>query len=788
MEKPATRPTRERRNGAPSKRWSNTVAAALPVIACVLGGATEKWAEGIVLVLLGLLVLADPPRFSPGRVINGAAIGLLVCAGLAFLPSNWFFQPEWRSVLADDFGLALPNTVSAQPWATLQCTISLVAGLTWFYYVCCRDAEPREMRYGIRLYAAGIVLLAALCLALHFAHAMPPFWHNERRFGPFPNRNQTADLFALAAVVVLACGADDLRNRNYRWIAWAVSFVVLVGALALGFSRAGILLLILGVAVWIAVVTLRKGSAARLAFGISILLVLLAALLLFGGQTLERFHLRGDGAGMSSDFRWLIFRDALQLIRASPWSGVGLGNFEPIFAIFRSASRVDTRSHHPESDWIWLWSELGWIALTLTIVAALLLLWRAFPRDESRNYRLRLGGFVAAALFAIHGLFDVSGHRVGTAMGAVFLLGAALPRDAEARTKWLPFLFRFVAVALIVCGAAWTASVRWQRPLPGSLGAEMLRDSAASANRSRNYAEATTQATTALAWTPLDWQLYFVRALAEANQRDRRHALDDFRRARFLEPNAYEVPLEEGIVWSTIDARLALPAWREALERAGSERAEAYARMLRQADQFNPRLLPRLHELSMAHSDLVLTYLSRLHGDPFNAAIAELLAKDPELAKLSDTQRAQLLEMWSERGDLAQLAQLIQRHPDWLPAASSGVEKFRAEQRDFRGAVELALRFGVRPALPQITTDRPPTELQQTLAIDPANYAVGFALYRQQRQHGQLDDALLTVRHFTESKRAPAYFYYLEADCWAAKGEWERAWAAYQKFAAATRK
>ena len=80
----------------------------------------------------------------------------------------------------------------------------------------------------------------------------------------------------------------------------------------------------------------RQKSAARIALGVSLVLILLTGLLVFGGPTLERFHLRGAGGeGISSDFRWLIFRDTWQLIRTSPWCGIGLGNFEPIFAISR---------------------------------------------------------------------------------------------------------------------------------------------------------------------------------------------------------------------------------------------------------------------------------------------------------------------------------------------------------------------------------------------------------------------------------------------------------------------
>ena len=50
---------------------------------------------------------------------------------------------------------------------------------------------------------------------------------------------------------------------------------------------------------------------------------------------------------------------------------------------------------------------------------------------------------------------------------------------------------------------------------------------------------------------------------------------------------------------------------------------------------------------------------------------------------------------------------------------------------------------------------------------------------------GRTDEALLTVRHFTERPRPPSYFHFLEGESWAVKGNWERAWKAWEKFDAA---
>ena len=787
METPEQAQRSARKTNGRDRPWA-LAAVAVPLIAVFLGGATEKWAEGIALVLIGLLVFAKPPRSSFGPILDSLALLLLLSASVAFLPARWFFEPAWRAALMNDFSVALPTTLSPQPWVSLQCLVSLLGAIVWLYYLSGARTEPRDMRTQLRLFSAGVIALALLFIALHAAHIAPRFWHNERTFGPFPNRNQTADFLALGGIVVLACASDDIRNRSYRAIVWIAGLVAIIGAIVINYSRAGVLLLVGGSGVWLGLLALRKGSAARFAVGISVLLALAAVLLLFGGETLERFHLRGTGTGMSQDFRWLIFRDAFDLIRAAPWCGIALGNFEPVFAIFRNAAFGDGRARHPESDWIWLWSELGWLAVLVVIVAAILLLWRAFPRREVRNFRFYLAGAVAALLFALHGAFDVSAHRIGTAFSALFLLGVVLPRPLARPSRIIAVVARLVALGLLAVGGTWTYSAWRQHPFPGSLGAEILRQQAIVANRDRNVDEAVSLVSHALEWTPLDWQLYFVRAVAEANQGTIEPALSDFRRARFLEPNAYEVPLEEGKVWAAIAPRLALTAWREALRRAGPDRAEAYAQMFRHAEHANPNLISALEGLSRAHRELVFIYLSRLRGEPFNRAIAELLERDPDLSTLSGDQRTQLIALWSERGDLEKLSAVVEQHADWLPAASAGLAKYKADHHDYRGATELALRFGRRPTLPQIAARGDVGELQKTIASDPTNYAAGYALYRGYRELHRIDDALEVVRHFSALPRPPAYFYFLEAECWSERGDWERAWSAYQKFESAFRR
>jgi hypothetical protein len=784
------RPQSPKKQNVAVTRWiANATIALLPVLACFLGGTTQKWEEGLIITLLALCLLVRPPRFSLGALTNLVLLALFILGAVAFFPARWFYQPEWRAALVSDFGIQLPSTLTPQPWITLGYLVSFAAGLSWLYIVSTQDLERREVRFQLGLFTSGIAFLAAISIALHLARTTLSFWHNDQNFGPFPNGNQTGALFGIAAIVILACAQDDLRKRRKRWIVWILELVLIGAAIILNFSRSGIAILMAGSAFWFGALAFRQRSPWRLALGISLslLLLLFTALLLFGEQTLERFHLRDFGStGITSNLRWLIFHDTLRLIRNSPWCGIGFGNFEPIFAIFRHASFSDARALHPESDWLWVWTELGWPAVVLIILGIALLASRVFPLRAGTNQGYRLAALIAALLFAIDGIADVSGHQMGTAFAAVFLLGLAAHRPLSLkRSRWTSIFFRFVGLVLLAAGLSLVIAARGEKLLPGSVGVSNAKQLSAVADTELNFDETVALTTSALRWAPLDWELYLERAIAEVELKKTKNAVDDFRRARFLEPIAYEVPLAEGNAWFPYDPILTVAAWREALRRAGPVRSRVYASMLSDAALRSPEVSPILETIGLNEHDLALPYLSRVSGARFNRALAQLLRNDPNLLSFGETEKLALFAFWSERGDPEEISRVVEQHPDWLRYAWLGMAKYKASKNDFRAGYELTQRYGEPVALPRVDTNFSLQDLEKRFQAAPDNYAIGYELYRAQMRNGRIDDALVTARHFSERRTSPAYFHFLEAQCWADKQDWERAWNAWQIFQAA---
>ncbi len=169
-------------------------------------------------------------------------------------------------------------------------------------------------------------------------------------------------------------------------------------------------------------------------------------------------------------------------------------------------------------------------------------------------------------------------------------------------------------------------------PLPGTIGVENARQAVVVANRGHRFAEAIAQANQGLEWAPLDWKLYFLRAITRIGLRQPiALALDDFRRARFLEPNAYQLPFAEGEAWLGWQSTLAISAWREALQRQGADEAGIYALMLTDAANYDNKVHEALREFAIDRPGLTINYLKVATPAQFEAEMRDLLANDPSL-------------------------------------------------------------------------------------------------------------------------------------------------------------
>lgn len=570
-----------------TKGSSRAVVCAVVLVcaAIVGGGATTRPVQIAVLVGLGLLWLLAPAKRVPDRGFMVCAGGLILLAATAWLPAGWFAVEPWRGELLG-VGIPLGNMLSPQPWLSAEAGLWLVIGLTWVAWLQGKSWAGSTRTLVAQGLAGGVVLLAVFALVARAFHFPVPGWRSDHDFGPFPNRNHTGHVLALGGMLALGCAAEVWRHNWRKALPWLLGAVVILVALVVNYSRGGVLLFFGALVLWAALEAWRRNSWKVLALGGSVVLVLVSLVLLGGGAFAGRF---AGGADSQVGFRVLIWRDTLALVHASPWCGVGLGNFTALFPFFRHASVNQQTVLHPESDWLLLAAELGWVGVALTLGCAFFLLRQAFPFAAGSCRRLRGAAFAAAVAALLHGAIDVPGHRVGSALLALFVLVLA-GNEAPAATleSW---------------GAAAFSSMMGLLALGAALTLVQMPDDAARARTllsAGNFAQAEVLSDRALAQAPLDWRVYFTRAGAKACQGFRLDALADFRRARILEPHYAGLPFEEGQFWLQTQPALTLSVWRDAIRRFPSYGDETiYGAMLSAAPdnaEFRAQLLAMVHD------------------------------------------------------------------------------------------------------------------------------------------------------------------------------------------------
>jgi len=774
----------------------------LTLLAPCLGGSTQLWAQGVLLVLTAFLLIAAPPRRSLGLPATGIFIVLICIALSAFLPVAWFGAPPWRTSLVSDFHAVLPGTRSPQPWLSGEAFLLFLTALVWTYYLQCHTWSAEGRRDAIRLFVFGVAALAAVAAGSFFTGHTIPWWSGYQgkpgvpwqHSSFFPNRNQTADVLALSGIIAYAAALDALRRkRPALFFLLLAALGILCVELVVVYSRAGIILFFGGVAVWQMWSFYLSRSAQRAALAAAGVALVLAGFFLAGGETLERFQGKNLHALLhGDDFRVLVHHDALQMSKAEPVLGVGLGNFKALFPRSRQRSVQEDVILHPESDWLWIAVEMGWVAVALIALGIGLWLKKCLPFEPGSSRFLRSAATVCVVAFVVHGFVDVSAHRLGALWPALFLAGIATrpPASAAPGGRWVAILFRFLGLALAATGAGWLASSCGVATLPTSAEMSRLREEAASFISQRAYPEAIATSSKAIQIAPVDWTLYFQRAASESQASVSDYdARRDFATARFLEPHWDRLCLQEGELWFAAGKTgYALNAWTEALRRslepAPARDAKAAPRLFRQMlDLVKPdtELRSDLRVLSRKDTDCLLVFLEVANPLEFDIESMRLLQMDPGLHSLSEAQRQRFFAAWFANGDRYSLSDTLLAHPDFLKTAWRWLAVSYAGWGRYQEACETVLQDAPAPAMPVTDPSKSLADLQHDYFINSRDLQAGIALCLEQRKEGQIDAALFTL-HSVQLASPPIYLSYIEGSLWAKKGDWKQAWMALGPF------
>lgn len=751
----------------------------------LLGGGHNVFALSLSLLLPGLALILNPPKKSPGVWLDRMAIAFLAVLLLSFLPQFYWPDPNWRVAAEEVFQISLPNILSIQPWASFEAWIMALAGFAWFYAACSWKINNSGRKWFYFAICLVVGALAALVLWGNISGARYPAAGNSPNFSFFPNRNQTANFLAVGGLAAFGYAMCALRTRRLLPLVGLIVSPLTFLALLWGASRAGVILIFLGILVWY-FLQLGAGRVTKLVrLGLPLLLIAFSVFIVSNSQTTERvLSFIASPEQWSEDFRSQLAKDTVEMIKDAPVSGHGLGTFAAIFPQYREHSANHQRALHPESDVLWLAAEGGILSLLLFggFLFAYLQRCRGLSCGPSGGYRL--AAFAPLLIFLLHSFVDVAAHRPGTIYFAILFAALALPESKQNQPTFRPKIWRFVGMFLVLFGMFWAVSGFTRLPLHSSVALASHEANIKECIASADYEQAMHSANKWVSQRPFDWRGYFQRAtLTLAKSGARSDAAADFRRARFVEPDLGLVAFEEGKVWIPYDVGRALSAWREALFREFDIREHYFRQMLHIADG-NPALKDGLARLSMLDLEFRFRFLANQSGDNLMQEIGRDLDENARLGQYSRQQRTSILKNWIQQGDKETAKRFLQNNssnlnrPWWLWSL------LRKEEAEFEDALNYIRSNITAPKLPKTTMEGVPLQrLKREFSISPGDIMKGTALLQIYIAEKDYQKVLELTQAITAAqKEVPRYVSYWNAESYFLLKDYIESWYAFEDY------
>ncbi|HET7114521.1 MAG TPA: O-antigen ligase family protein [Pyrinomonadaceae bacterium] len=413
------------------------------VLSALAYGTVHYWSLGLFnLGGLTILVLWVLDAWSLGtlrvsrNLLQFPLLGALMLGLVQLLPLR-----EVTNEAALAFGLS--NTLSFDPNSTRLVLVQLASLLIYFSATLVFVDTPHRLHLLVRTIMIFGFLLAIFGLTQSFTSPTKVYWMRELNqstaFGPFINRHHFAGYMELTIALplgLLFAGAVDKEKR--------LLFIFIAGlmgvALVMTASRGGIISLVAEVmffvvatAIWRKQTEERhrrtsrlKAVGVRVGLAMALLVSLFFGVLMLGGEfSINRLidSVNTDDPTTGRAHFWSV---TLQIIKAHPLLGTGLGAFGVVYTKFDSRNGL-FRLEQAHNDYLQVLSDGGIIGAALALAVVGLLFYRGFVRAGTRDDFRRgvalasLGGCFAVL---VHSFFDFTLHTTSNAL--LFLVLAAL--------------------------------------------------------------------------------------------------------------------------------------------------------------------------------------------------------------------------------------------------------------------------------------------------------------------------------------------------------------------------
>jgi O-antigen ligase len=301
-------------------------------------------------------------------------LGAVYLAALLIAPEPVLLNPLLLApVITAGWGIVqLIGGVSVNPWRTANAVLLWAANATVLFLTTQLLADPRRReRFLTAMLYGGTALAAESVLQLYTSDSRI-FWHFQIDYsgiimGPVPYHNHFSALMLLLLPIALQRALADTD----RWLRHSLMAAAMAGAVVASASRSGAALALAEVAAAVLLGTIRTAKPLRSRIGMALLIVgLITGGILVAGADIvwQRYH-ESDTTRLPMDL------SSLDMIRAKPWTGFGLGTWPSAYPMF---ARFDDGlfSNQAHNDWLQWTSEggvalgllLSWFGLTLSLI------------------------------------------------------------------------------------------------------------------------------------------------------------------------------------------------------------------------------------------------------------------------------------------------------------------------------------------------------------------------------------------------------------------------------------
>jgi O-antigen ligase len=407
-------------------------------------GTVHYWAlavfqAGAVLIVTAWAVDAWRSGFLrlSSNVLQWPLVGLILLGLIQLLPLG----------SATDAGGALTGaaqqTLSLDPYSTRLVLVQLVALLIYFAAILAYTDSHARLRLLVRtiiIFGFGLAFFAviqSLISPTKIYGLLEP--RLATPFGPFVNRHNFAGYMEMTLALPLGLMFVGAIEREKKLL--YLTAIALMGiALLMSGSRGGMISFIAMIFFLVAITGFSskvegmssqglertRQIALRVGLAFALLLAIVLGVMLIGGESSVSRFLDSVNASDPTTGRTQIWRVTLNVIKAHPVIGAGLGAYGVAYTPFDPNNGVN-RPEQAHNDYLQVLADAGIVGAALGLFFIFALFRIGFKRKRSQDvFRRGVATGALAGCFAVlvHSIFDFTLHTTSNAL--LFLTLAAL--------------------------------------------------------------------------------------------------------------------------------------------------------------------------------------------------------------------------------------------------------------------------------------------------------------------------------------------------------------------------